>query len=168
MSRRPRSDWLGSSTSPPLTRRSNLSFRPIAACVPVIPAVTASEAVEARNARRDSMVVPPVWYFAGCYRPQRRPVEWIVSARYRFVEKFQCADGESLHIGSPVRVAGTQGHRSLNGPGHRYVSMARRITVPISRGAAGAGFAEPPRRAMPLANTARDQQRIRLSRGPQA
>ena len=37
MSRLPRSDWLGSSTSPPLITRSNLSFGPIAALAGVRP-----------------------------------------------------------------------------------------------------------------------------------
>src|SRR5262249_54940792 len=39
--------------------RSNLSLGPIAACAPPIPVVRASEALEARNSRRESMIVPP-------------------------------------------------------------------------------------------------------------
>src|SRR4051812_5481941 len=57
MSRLPRSDWLGSSTSPPLMTRSNLSFGPIAALAVVVtrPAITAAAAdlVSARKWRRD-------------------------------------------------------------------------------------------------------------------
>ena len=45
MSRLPRSDWLGSSTSPPLITRSNLSFGPIAASAGPDAAATAADPV---------------------------------------------------------------------------------------------------------------------------
>src|SRR3954464_4076643 len=56
MSRLPRSDWLGSSTSPPLITRSNLSAGPIAASAAVSRPETAAVAavpVSARKFRRD-------------------------------------------------------------------------------------------------------------------
>jgi hypothetical protein len=49
MSRFPRSDWLGSSTSPPLITRSNLSFGPIAALARPDMAATAAEPVRPRK-----------------------------------------------------------------------------------------------------------------------
>jgi len=53
MSRPPRSDWLGSSTSPPLITRSNLSAGPIAASArPAIAAATA-DPVRPRKFLRD-------------------------------------------------------------------------------------------------------------------
>ena len=56
MSRFPRSDWLGSSTSPPLMTRSNLSFGPIAALArPARTAsATAAEPDRRRKLRRDN------------------------------------------------------------------------------------------------------------------
>src|ERR1700744_3124979 len=58
MSRLPRSDWLGSSTSPPLITRSNLSAGPIAACAdgarPPDSVAAAAEPESARTRRRDS------------------------------------------------------------------------------------------------------------------
>src|SRR5712664_239498 len=60
MSRRPRSDWLGSSTSPPLIRRSNLSSGPMAANAGPAAAVSAREAAPFSTWRRDaSMCCPP-------------------------------------------------------------------------------------------------------------
>src|SRR5580698_5202247 len=56
-SRLPRSDWLGSSTSPPLITRSNLSAGPIAALASVVTrpeiAAAAADPVSASNLRRD-------------------------------------------------------------------------------------------------------------------
>src|SRR3954470_14930168 len=55
MSRLPRSDWLGSSTSPPLITRSNLSLGPIAAPARRLESAAAPVEVErARKLRRDS------------------------------------------------------------------------------------------------------------------
>src|SRR6476619_2956331 len=57
MSRLPRSDWLGSSTSPPLITRSNLSFGPIAALADVVKrgdSAAAAAPVNARKFRRDN------------------------------------------------------------------------------------------------------------------
>ena len=54
MSRLPRSDWLGSSTSPPLMTRSNLSFGPIAALArPPDSVAAAAEPESARKLRRE-------------------------------------------------------------------------------------------------------------------
>jgi hypothetical protein len=57
MSRLPLSDWLGSSTSPPLMTRSNLSFGPIAAWAdrPIAAAVAAP--VTFRKSRRENPVI---------------------------------------------------------------------------------------------------------------
>src|SRR5258706_12736330 len=58
MSRTPRSFWLGSSTSPPLITRSNLSFGPIAACTArARDADAASANVPARNFRLDLVCI---------------------------------------------------------------------------------------------------------------
>src|SRR5262249_3820920 len=57
MSRFPRSDWLGSSTSPPLMTRSNLSFGPIAAPAGPVSAATAADPLKARKLRRDNPVM---------------------------------------------------------------------------------------------------------------
>src|SRR3954469_12994878 len=55
MSRFPRSDWLGSSTSPPLITRSNLSFGPIAALAKRPDSIAAAaEPDSARKLRRDN------------------------------------------------------------------------------------------------------------------
>src|SRR3977135_1700395 len=57
MSRFPRSDWLGSSTSPPLMTRSNLSFGPMAAPADVVKrrdSAAAADPVSARKLRRDN------------------------------------------------------------------------------------------------------------------
>ena len=57
MSRFPRNDWLGSSTSPPLITRSNLSVGPIAAAACVVNRpdnAAAAEPVSARKLRRDN------------------------------------------------------------------------------------------------------------------
>src|SRR3981189_3716072 len=55
--RLPRSDWLGSSTSPPLITRSNLSAGPIAALADVVKrpdsAAAAADPVSSRKCRRD-------------------------------------------------------------------------------------------------------------------
>src|SRR5262249_47373151 len=69
MSRRPRSDWLGSSTSPPLMTRSNLSSRPIAAIAePPAAAASVTEAAPVMKWRREmrlgvlpSVVVGPLF-----------------------------------------------------------------------------------------------------------
>ena len=53
MSRLPRSDWLGSSTSPPLITRSNLSFGPMAARAGPAAAASANAPAVARKSRRD-------------------------------------------------------------------------------------------------------------------
>src|SRR5450759_3079439 len=57
MSRLPRSDWLGSSTSPPLITRSNLSAGPMAAPAGVVKrpdsVAAAADPVSARKLRRD-------------------------------------------------------------------------------------------------------------------
>src|SRR3954462_4819434 len=67
MSRFPRSDWLGSSTSPPLMTRSNLSFGPIAALANRPDKVAAAADPEsARKLRRDNadmLTSPPEDYF---------------------------------------------------------------------------------------------------------
>src|SRR3981189_275271 len=70
MSRLPRSDWLGSSTSPPLMTRSNLSFGPIAAFADVLKrpdkVAAAAEPESARKLRRDNadmLTSPPEDYF---------------------------------------------------------------------------------------------------------
>src|SRR5882757_4194739 len=72
MSRFPRSDWLGSSTSPPLMTRSNLSFGPIAALADVVKrpdkVAAAAELESARKLRRDNadmLASPPEDYFCG-------------------------------------------------------------------------------------------------------
>src|SRR5882757_9147232 len=69
MSRLPRSDWLGSSTSPPLMTRSNLSFGPIAALARRPDRVAAAaEPESARKLRRDNadmLASPPEDYFCG-------------------------------------------------------------------------------------------------------
>src|SRR6201991_255523 len=66
MSRLPRSDWLGSSTSPPLMTRSNLSFGPIAALARRPDSVAAAaEPDSARKLRRDNadmLASPPEDY----------------------------------------------------------------------------------------------------------
>src|SRR5271156_5037560 len=54
MSRFPLSDWLGSSTSPPLITRSNLSFGPMAALALADSANAATEPVSSRKCRRDN------------------------------------------------------------------------------------------------------------------
>src|SRR4029078_2850109 len=54
MSRFARSDWLGSSTSPPLITRSNLSFGPIAACVAPDHAIEGADPERTRKSRRDN------------------------------------------------------------------------------------------------------------------
>src|SRR5712671_4311872 len=60
MSRRPRSDWLGSSTSPPLITRSNLSSGPMTANADPPAVANAREAAPVRTGRRDaSMYCPP-------------------------------------------------------------------------------------------------------------
>src|ERR1700682_5846475 len=54
ISRRPRSDWLGSSTSPPLMTRSNLSSGPMAARAGMPkPAASAAAPAVPRKSRRD-------------------------------------------------------------------------------------------------------------------
>src|SRR5215211_8050400 len=67
MSRLPRSDWLGSSTSPPLITRSNLSFGPIAACAAPDMAATAADPVRLRKSRRENplMASLPCVYYGG-------------------------------------------------------------------------------------------------------
>src|SRR6186997_2614731 len=68
MSRFPLSDWLGSSTSPPLITRSNLSFGPIAALALPDAAATAADPVTLRKSRRENPVIatlPPVIFY-GC------------------------------------------------------------------------------------------------------
>src|SRR5712671_3534201 len=66
MSRLPRSDWLGSSTSPPLITRSNLSFGPIAAPARRPDKVAAAtEPDKLRKLRRDNadmLASPPEDY----------------------------------------------------------------------------------------------------------
>src|SRR6201991_4875845 len=65
MSRFPRSDWLGSRTSPPLITRSNLSFGPIAAPAgPAIPAM-ATDPDAFRKSRRENppMATLPLYDF---------------------------------------------------------------------------------------------------------
>src|SRR4051812_26076446 len=68
MSRLPRSDWLGSSTSPPLMTRSNLSFGPIAALARrPDSAAAATEPDSVRKLRRDNadmLASPPEVYFS--------------------------------------------------------------------------------------------------------
>src|SRR6185312_9717881 len=54
MSRFARSDWLGSSTSPPLITRSNLSFGPMAARAVPDNAVAAADPERTRKSRRDN------------------------------------------------------------------------------------------------------------------
>src|SRR4051794_34166782 len=58
MSRFARSDWLGSSTSPPLIRRSNLSLGPMAAKArpdgPELAAASAREPAPSMKSRRDA------------------------------------------------------------------------------------------------------------------
>src|SRR5205807_9016079 len=65
MSRLPLSDWLGSSTSPPLITRSNLSFGPMAALALADSAAAAAEPVSSRKRRRDNadMALPPTFVF---------------------------------------------------------------------------------------------------------
>src|ERR1700742_1420591 len=67
MSRLPRNDWRGSSTSPPLITRSNLSFGPIAALASRPDSVAAAaDPVKLRKLRRDSadmLASPPEDYF---------------------------------------------------------------------------------------------------------
>src|SRR5262245_7498851 len=60
ISRLPRSDWLGSSTSPPLMTRSNLSFGPMAPRAGAA-AVSAITLDEIRKSRRDNLgtAAPP-------------------------------------------------------------------------------------------------------------
>src|ERR1700738_2270155 len=66
MSLLPRSDWLGSITSPPLMTRSNLSFGPMAALAPETKRALAAKAPNApvlvRNSRREvaPMKTPPL------------------------------------------------------------------------------------------------------------
>src|SRR6266566_2475467 len=59
MSRRPRSDRLGSSTSPPLITRSNLSSGPMAANADPPAAANATEAAPVRTWRRDAIMYCP-------------------------------------------------------------------------------------------------------------
>src|SRR4051812_27715718 len=77
MSRLPRSDWLGSRTSPPLITRSNLSAGPIAPPAGVVRACTttpaAADPVNFRKLRRDiadMLMLPDVCFFddAPCAR----------------------------------------------------------------------------------------------------
>src|SRR5882724_1043949 len=82
MSRLPRSDWLGSSTSPPLITRSNLSAGPIAASARPESASAAAEPVRLRKFRRDKadmMSAPPFMYSYG--RMMRWPPVLRKSAR---------------------------------------------------------------------------------------
>src|SRR5262245_31450554 len=68
MSRLPRSDWLGSSTSPPLMTRSNLSFGPIAALALPVSAAAPADPVSLRKLRRENPVManaPPKVVFYG-------------------------------------------------------------------------------------------------------
>src|SRR6478672_2827352 len=67
MSRLPRSDWLGSSTSPPLITRSNLSFGPIAALAGPDMAATAADPERLRKSRRENplMATLPPFDFCG-------------------------------------------------------------------------------------------------------
>src|SRR5437763_12851074 len=72
MSRLPRSDWLGSSTSPPLITRSNLSAGPIAASAVLDNAcditAAAADPVTCRKLRRDNadmLALSPGQYFYG-------------------------------------------------------------------------------------------------------
>src|SRR5438552_1935692 len=64
MSRLPRSDWLGSSTSQFLITRSNLSFGPIAATAgALLAAASASEPALPRKSRRDRTdIASSLWY----------------------------------------------------------------------------------------------------------
>jgi len=57
MSRLARSDWLGSSTSPPLMTRSNLSFGPMTARAGPARVTAAADVESARKSRRDSAVM---------------------------------------------------------------------------------------------------------------
>src|SRR5262245_12859864 len=59
MSRLPRSDWLGSSTSPFLTMRSNLSPGAMAACAAPPVAASATEPTPARKSRREALSISP-------------------------------------------------------------------------------------------------------------
>src|SRR5215475_2284931 len=83
MSRRPRSDWLGSSTSPPLITRSNLSSGPMAASAGPPAAVSAREAAPVRTRRRDAnmgcLSSVPTKSILVDLRPRRTALTWFVS-----------------------------------------------------------------------------------------
>src|SRR4051812_720307 len=88
MSRFPRSDWLGSSTSPPLITRSNLSFGPIAAFADDVKrpdsVAAAADPESARKLRRDNadmLTFPPKLYF---YAPMMRRTLAFRKPRWRF------------------------------------------------------------------------------------
>ena len=89
MSRLPRSDWLGSSTSPPLITRSNLSFGPIAAWTGWERAVSATAPALAKKiaTRKGPHFIPPVMFLCAdralapcsCRQSRKRgrqPVQW--------------------------------------------------------------------------------------------
>src|SRR5947209_19185828 len=72
MSRFPRSDWLGSSTSPPLITRSNLSFGPIAAEAGPDMAAIAADPERLRKSRRENPLMatlPHLIFYGGLMRP---------------------------------------------------------------------------------------------------
>ena len=83
-------------------------------------------------------------------------------------KEIQRGGGEGAHVGDAVGVAGLHGDRPLARPHERQAGMAGGIAVAIAGGAGGAGLAERPGRAEPLARCPREQQRIGLGRGPHA
>src|SRR5580704_17895302 len=90
-SRLPRSDWLGSSTSPPLINRSNLSFGPMAAMAFLDSAAAAADPVKERKWRRDNpdiLGAPSHMIFYGwmmrsphAFRKQRRTFALLFACR---------------------------------------------------------------------------------------
>src|SRR5258707_803193 len=118
MSRLPRSDWLGSSTSPPLMTRSNLSFGPIAALARPPDSVTAAaEPDSARKLRRDSadmLASPPEDYF--CDNNEEANTA-IAQAFPSAVEETARPAGlnEGFALVSPPRA---KGHRARTGDVH--------------------------------------------------
>src|SRR5260221_8112186 len=106
MSRFPRSDWLGSSTSPPLITRSNLSFGPIAAWARPDIAATAADPVRFRKSRRENPLMaslPLIFYGAMMRRDPAPRKQTGVCPRSAHAKKHDNAAGlpVGVAIGSP-------------------------------------------------------------------
>src|SRR3954468_15254742 len=108
MSRLPRSDWLGSSTSPPLITRSNLSFGPIAAWAPLDAAATAADPVTFRKSRRENPVIatlPRYDFLFGHDAPRTGvPQAGRAASHAKPMEARRCSGGQTRRLGSELSV----------------------------------------------------------------